>query len=332
MQQFAGFELPRVIIPAMARRLGITPARVRTEIRRGNWQRIARGVLLTRPEHPTRLDWAAAGLALGGPSSALSGWDALRLRGLGDVDPPRSPVLVLSRREVARVVGSVRIRQTDRPYAVTLTSANNPESPFTPIVSVARAVTDAALDYQSLRAVRALVTSAVQSEACDFADLGAELGAGPRNGSYYVRRALQDTAAGARSVAEAEAAHTLRRADIAPFEMNVEIVDERGSVIYVVDLLWRELRAALEIDSREFHFTEADWRATLVRHNELTRCGLSVMHYPPSATRAKNWTADVATWLRRRAADLGVPIPARRGRHTAGSVGPPAPFVVRRGD
>jgi hypothetical protein len=331
VQQFAGFELPRVIVPAMARRLGITPARVRTEIRRGNWRSIARGVLLTRPEEPTRLDWAAAGLALGGPSSALSGWDALRLRGLGDPVPPRAPVLVLTRREVARVVGSVRIRQTDRPFAVSVTSANHPESPFTAMVSTARALADAALDHRSLTPVRALVTSAVQRATCEIAEIAAELEAGPRNGSYYLRLALHDTVAGARSVAEAEAAHRLRRAKVAPFEMNVDVVDEHGIVIYVVDLLWRELRAALEIDSREFHFSEAGWHDTLTRHNELTRCGLSVVHYPPSATRAQRWVDDVATWLRRRAGELGVTIPAVRGRHAPGALDAPAPLIVVRG-
>jgi len=313
MQRFAGFELPRVLVPATARRLGITRARQRTEISRGNWQSIARGVVLTRPDKPSRADWADVGLALAGPSGALSGWDALRLRGLGDRTPPRSPVLVITHEEVARVVGSVRIRQTDRAFTVSMTSANHPESPFTPIVSAARAVADAALGYPSLAPVRALVTSAVQRAACELAELAVELEAGPQNGSYYLRRALQDTGYGARSVAEAEAAHRLRGADVPPFEMNVPVVDGRGTVIFVVDVLWRALRAALEIDSREFHFSDADWRATLARHNELTRYGLSVTHYPPSETRAPGWTAEVACWLRRRAAEVGVAIPAGGG-------------------
>lgn len=112
--------------------------------------------------------------------------------------------------------------------------------------------------------------------------------------------------------------------------MNVPVVDERGTVIYVVDLLWRELRAALEIDSREFHFSEADWRAALARHNELTRFGLSVTHYPPSATRAPRWDAEVAYWLRRRAAELGVVTPAVR-RSEPAAARPALPLVVVRG-
>lgn len=330
MQRFAKFELPRIIVPSMARRLGITPARVRTEVRRGNWRSIARGVVFTRPDEPTRPDWAAVGVALAGPSAAVSGWDALRLRRLGDPTPPRADVLVLTRSEVARVIGSVRIRQTDRPFTVSMTSANHPDSPYTPFVSTARAVADAALEYSCLAQVRAIVTSAVQHGACELADLAAELDAGPRNGSYYLRRALQDTADGARSVAEAEAAQRLRRAHVFPFEMNVPVVDDSGTVIYVVDLLWRELRAVLEIDSREFHFDDADWRATLARHNELTRYGLAVAHYPPSETRAARWCAEVACWLRGRAAELGVPMEVARAPASRAAGRPTAPFVVAR--
>jgi hypothetical protein len=328
MQRFAGFELPRIIVPAMARRMGISPARVRAEVRRGNWQAIARGVVFTRPDEPTRTDWAAVGVALAGPSAAVSGWDALRLRRLGSATPPNAHVLVLTRSEVARVIGSVRIRQTDRPFTVSMTSANHPDSPFTPIVSTARAVADAALEYSSLAPVRAIVTSAVQRASCQLADLAAELEAGPRNGSYYLRRALQDTAEGARSVAEAEAAHRLRRGHVPQFEMNVPVIDDGGTVIYVVDLLWRELRAVLEIDSREFHYDDADWRATLSRHNELTRYGLAVTHYPPTETRAAGWCAEVGCWLRGRAAELDVPI--KVGRAPATGPAGPAPFVVPR--
>ncbi|MDT4933258.1 MAG: hypothetical protein QOK11_1150, partial [Pseudonocardiales bacterium] len=65
-----GFELSRILVPAQVARLGLTPARVRTELRRGNWQRLSPGVLLTRPDEPTRDDWAQVGVHLAGPASA----------------------------------------------------------------------------------------------------------------------------------------------------------------------------------------------------------------------------------------------------------------------
>ena len=89
--------------------------------------------------------------------------------------------------------------------------------------------------------------------------------------------------------------------------MNVPLLSANGRVIAVLDFLWRGLLAVLEIDSREFHFREADWKATSARHNLLTRLGLAVIHYPPSQTSSPRWTDEVQEWLRNRAAELRTP-------------------------
>ena len=96
------------------------------------------------------------------------------------------------------------------------------------------------------------------------------------------------------------------RADIPPFEANVPIYDTTGRRVAVADALWRGLRAVLEIDSREFHFGEPEWKRTMRRHNLLGRLGLSVVHYPPSAVRDRNsgWLDEVAQWLAVRATEL----------------------------
>jgi hypothetical protein len=75
----------------------------------------------------------------------------------------------------------------------------------------------------------------------------------------------------------------------------------------------------LEIDSREFHFDEPAWHATMQRHNRLTRHGLAVTHYPPSAVQP-GWTDEVAAWRRARAVELGV---TYRGRARVRPAGPP---------
>jgi hypothetical protein len=112
------------------------------------------------------------------------------------------------------------------------------------------------------------------------------------------------------------------------FELNVAVVDERGRVVFVVDVLWRGLRAALEIDSREYHLSEQDWQASMARHNELTRCGLSVVHYPPSAVRRRGWASEVAAWLRARADELGVAGPRSRGVLAPAVGAAPPPLVI----
>ena len=65
--------------------------------------------------------------------------------------------------------------------------------------------------------------------------------------------------------------------------------------------------AVLEIDGREYHLSEAHWKATMARHNRLIKAGYAVTHYPPSAIRDGGlaWVAEVDDWLRARALELG---------------------------
>jgi hypothetical protein len=106
--------------------------------------------------------------------------------------------------------------------------------------------------------------------------------------------------------------------------MNVPVV-LAGRARYYVDFLWRALRAVLEIDSREYHFTEANWRDTTTRHNALIAAGFAVTHYPPSLVDKPGWADEVADWLRARARDLSVPYLRNRGviRSAVGDLPPP---------
>jgi hypothetical protein len=320
-------DLPRVMDGALRERLDISRSRMRTELRNRRWQTLAAGIVLTRPDEPTRADWADVGILLAGNGSAVTGWDAVRARGIGDPQPPNPLVTVLSPTAMGRVVGGVRVRHTDRGFAGRVQPLGAPLE-LLALAPLARAVADAALDYRSLASVRALVSAAVQRRTCAVPDLLHEYEHGPRNHSRLLRLALADLRDGARSAAEATAIRRLARSGVAPFEANVPIVDATGELLRVVDLFWRELRAVVEIDSRAFHFSEADWQATLVRHNELTRYGLAVTHYAPNrvTTRGSTFVPEIADWLRRRAAELGVPMP--RGHGVRGTDTAPDPYVV----
>jgi len=232
----------------------------------------------------------------------------VRLVGLGSRTPPRPDVLVLTTRGESRRVGQVWIRKVAPPLASRHTAAEDPVLPLVRVVPLPRAVIDTALIDTRARSVRALITSAIQRELCSVEELTEQLRLAARRDSAAARRALADAAAGARSVAEAEAARQLRAGGIPPFELNVPIV-HAGRVIAVADVLWRALRAVLEIDSREFHLSEAEWKATMQRHNRLTGVGLALVHYPPSAIHGTPWVAEVSNWLRRRAKELGRPYP-----------------------
>jgi hypothetical protein len=299
-------DLPRVLTPAIADVCGVSRARVRTEIGRGRWRQLARGVVLTRPDAPSRTDWALAGLAIVGSHGALSGWDAVRLAGMGSPSPPGDDVLVVTTRGGSRRAGQVWIRKVAAPLPTRVTAADDPMLPLVRVVSLTLAVVDTAVLYGRTRPVRALVTTAIQRELCSVEELTAQLRRAPRRNSAALRRALADALAGARSVAEAEAAELLRTGGVPAFELNVPIV-HAGRVIAVADVLWRELRAILEIDSRDYHLSEAQWKATMARHNRLTSAGYAVTHFPPSAIRDRGlgWAAEVDDWLRARALELG---------------------------
>ena len=269
----------------------------------------------------------AVGLHLAGIGSAVSGWDALRLIDARAAagSPPDTPVLVLSPLGDNRLIGGVRIRPTRRLYERRRVFA---DGEVLVLASAARAVADTALSEQSLRAVRATITSAVQRGLCSPSELLDELVNCPRGGSGFLRRALADAVAGAASVAEAEALDELRCADVPAFELNVALVRADGVLVAIADVLWRELRAVLEVDSREYHYSEREWNQTMTRHNRLTSAGMAVTHYSPSRIRAGGLRDDVPKWLRARAAELGVGY-----RVGAGALlrvdGNPPPFILR---
>jgi hypothetical protein len=117
-------------------------------------------------------------------------------------------------------------------------------------------------------------------------------------------------------------------ARVPAFELNVPIIQD-GRVIFVVDAFWRTLRAGLEIDGREYHFSEQEWKATMRRHNALTRLGIALTHYPPSVVfdRAGGWVTEVRSWLKGRSAELGVSLPSQRGvLRPAGN--DPEPYLI----
>ena len=299
-------DLPRVLDVVTARRLGVTRSQVRTEVGRGHWRLLARGVVLTRPDPPARTDWAAVGLGVAGSNAVLSGWDAVRYYGLGALSPPSVPVLVLSDRSGCRDLGGVHIRRTAGPLDARSVSVRDDALPLARLAAPARAVVDTAMQIPTFAGIRALVTASVQKGACTPGELIDQLPKIARRDSGRLRKALEDVVDGAHSEAEAKALTSLRLADVPAFELNVALIDVHGRVIAVADVLWRELRAILEVDSRQFHFSEVDWHQTSDRHNRLTSHGFALVHYPPARFDGESWLVEVVAWLKARARELSV--------------------------
>lgn len=127
---------------------------------------------------------------------------------------------------------------------------------------------------------------------------------------------LEDVRDGVRSVAEAHTSEQLRRAAVPDFELNVPIVDAQQRAIAIADILWRALRAILEIDSHWFHFSAEDWRQTTYRHNRLTACGFGSRTIRRPASSAASNGREVTGWLQARALELRGPVRDWFPRHS----------------
>ncbi|HEY7049128.1 MAG TPA: hypothetical protein VH373_18045 [Jatrophihabitantaceae bacterium] len=287
--------LPRVLSRQQAQRSGIPAHVIQRRLSAGRWRRVLPRTYLT-VETFTWADRLAAATAFAGAGALLSGAAVLHDEGLRSVTRPVSVLVLVPITRRLRSTGWVRIRPTRRlPDAELL--------PGPPRVAIARAVADHALILRHIDDVRAVVADAVRRRLSTVDEIAAELEVGPRNGSALLRQAIAEVGDGAWSAPEARAARLLRRAGVPPFEQNARI-DLPGGGAYVADLLWRELRAILEIDSAEYHLGPAEWAATMGRHLTLETLGYSVAHQPPSTIRdhPERFVREIRAWLTAREA------------------------------
>ena len=95
-------------------------------------------------------------------------------------------------------------------------------------------------------------------------DLLGEYAVGPRNGSYFLRRAVRRCARRCAFGRRGRGHRRSRRRGAARLrDERCRCADQPGACAIVADVLWRSLRAVLEIDSRAHHGSERDWLATM---------------------------------------------------------------------
>lgn len=288
--------LPRVIGRDEALRRGLTARAVDHRVASGRWRRVLPRTYLTTGTF-TSLDRLDAALIFAGPEAALSGAAALYASGVRQISMPDRVLVLVPPGGDGRSRNWLQVRATTRPFTVQL-------APGPRRVEVARATADLALARRNLDDVRALVARVVQDGHCTLDELAAELESGPRRGSAHLRTALEEIGWGSASAPEARAARILRRSGIGGFEQNARIDLPDGGRRYL-DFYWPALRAALEIDSVEYHFAREQYVATLDRHLQVTALGISVIHRPPSALRDEaGFVRDIRAWLAGREADL----------------------------
>jgi very-short-patch-repair endonuclease len=55
-----------------------------------------------------------------------------------------------------------------------------------------------------------------------------------------------------------------------------------------VDAWWPRVRAAVEVDSREWHLSPEDWEKTVRRHARMTAHGILGLHFTPKQIRPEH--------------------------------------------
>ncbi|MHB1596002.1 MAG: type IV toxin-antitoxin system AbiEi family antitoxin domain-containing protein [Streptosporangiaceae bacterium] len=229
----------------------VSDSAIRYRLQRGRrWTTMLPGVYLAATGGATDTQRRIAALLYAGPGSAITGPSALAAHGIQG--PDESVVDVLIPAEQRRHdFDFVRVRRTSRMPAVVYSAG------LQRFVPPARAVADTARLLPDIGAVRTVVAAAVQGHGVTVADLAAELRRGPMAGSARLRAVLAETAEGVRSAAEGELRALIKRAGLPDPLYNPRLFRDT-EFIAMPDAWWPDAAVAVEVDSREWHFSPRD--------------------------------------------------------------------------
>jgi hypothetical protein len=293
-----------VIARAQAFECAMTESAVRHRLLPdGPWQVVLPGVFLTsRGTMTGRQRNLAAFLYAGkhpGEAIAVTGpaaltWHRIRVSvsGAGDVD------VLVKPRCGRRNAGFARLHPTSVMPSVAFGDGALTYAP------PARAVADTVRQLSEPADIRAVVAAGVQQGRVQVWQLAEELTQGPVRGSAGLRRALAEVAEGVRSTAEADLVRLIRRHRL-PMPMLNPCLFIGGKFLAMPDAWWPQAGVAVEVDSREWHLSPAEWEQTMARHARMSAHGIIVLHYPPSRIRAAG---------REVAAEIRSALDAARGR------------------
>jgi very-short-patch-repair endonuclease len=269
-----------VLSRTQAQSCGISAAGLRHRYRTGGpWQRLLPGVYLTSTGQPTCEQAQTAVLLYAGPSSVITGPAALRVYRIRAPETRRIDVLVPADRQRSSRDFAVLHRTWRLPHAQTSDLALR-------YVAPARAVADTVRALTTRSVARAVVASAVQQGRCTVQDLTAELAAGSVRHSALFRSVLAEVLDGIRSPAEAEFRDLIRKSGLPQPMFNPRLMLD-GKLVCTPDAWWPQAAVAVEIDSREWHFSPSDWEKTMQRHDRLIAVGIRVLHVSPRQVRTE---------------------------------------------
>lgn len=155
--------------------------------------------------------------------------------------------------------------------------------------SAARAVIDAVRQMREIGDIRQIMGSAVQLGRARVPQLALELDRGPRAGTALIRQVLAEIADGIRSAAEGDLRTLIRRAKLPDPLYNPRLYagPRNEDFIGCPDAWWPSAGVALQVDSRAWHLSPADWSKSMDRHTLMSTHGIVILHYTPAKLRSE---------------------------------------------
>jgi hypothetical protein len=264
----------------------------------GPWQIVLPGVYLRGRGNLTAKQRAVAAFLYAGAAIAVTGPAALAFHGLPDSHGDLVDVLVpVSNQRCS--IGFARLRRT------TVETGAICQDGVVRYAPLDRAIADTARMLTDIRAVRAVVATAVQRGEVQLWQLTRELDLGPKRHSALLRQAVAEVAAGVRSAAEADLLTLITAAKLPEPLYNARLYVGQD-FLASPDVWWPEYGVAVEVDSKAWHLSPADWERTLARHARMTAQGILVLHFPPGRLRTarRAVTAEMRSALARSSGPL----------------------------
>lgn len=282
-----------VITLAQAQQAGLNRQAVYRRVRSGHWLRCSPGVYFVddRPfTDRARIRTAVWGY---GPRAVASGLAAAWWLEITKYPPETVEVTVPAVSNPARRYG-IRTRRRDLDPADCVTRHG------LRVTALALTVVEAAARRGG--GIK-IVDAALQRHLLDLRDLwGAHLRNKGRHGSPAARRLLQTADSGAHSEAERLLIGLLRQARITGWKANQRL----GR--WEIDVLFRDLKIAIEIDGLAFHTDHDVFQRDRVKQNELALSGYQVLRF--------TWL-DLTEYTERVLAEIELAITHRAGGATS---------------
>ncbi len=256
---------------------GVTRETLRWRVGR-DWRLLLPGVYVLQTGLPSLQQRLVAAQLLPGEGAWLGGSTAAALHGIRSCSVTLPVRILVPAPRKSRRIAWVDIRSTSLLGEPTVSRG------ALRLACLPRAVVDAAAEIPHERTARALLIEAVQRRLVRLDDLEHWVDARGRAGSVRLRRVLDEVAAGAWSVPEADLLALVASSRTLPPPMaNPLLAGPSGEALTSPDLWFDDVGMAVLVQSRAFHADGLDWDATVEAGADLSAVRVVVVGVTPAA-------------------------------------------------